>query len=63
MRLKIEGMTCSHCAKAVTEAVEAVPQVKRAIVDLAAGEVAVEGPADPAAVRCAIEAAGYAVPD
>ena len=61
LKLKVDGMTCGHCAQAVTRAVEAVPAVERAVVDLRAGEVAVAGAAEETAVRRAIEKAGYAV--
>ena len=61
LKLKVKGMTCGHCAQTVSKAVEAVPAVQRAVVDLSAGEVAVEGAADEQAVRQAIEDAGYEV--
>lgn len=61
LRLQVSGMTCGHCAQAVTRAVEALPQVERALVDLKAGEVSVEGAADEAAIRRAIEEEGYEV--
>jgi len=57
--LKVQGMTCGGCVKAVTRAVQAVPRVERVAVDLASGEVRVEGAADPLALRAAIEAAGF----
>ena len=61
LKLKVTGMTCGHCAQAVTKAVEAVPSVTRALVDLTAGEVSVDGTAEEKAVRQAIEEAGYKV--
>lgn len=61
LKLKVDGMTCGHCAQTVTRAVEAVPAVERALVDLETGEVTVEGGADEGAVRRAIEDAGYDV--
>jgi copper chaperone len=61
LRLQVSGMTCGHCARAVTRAVEALPRVERALVDLKAGEVSVEGAADEAAIRRAIEEEGYEV--
>lgn len=61
LKFKVDGMTCGHCAQTVTRAVEAVPAVERALVDLKAGEVTVEGGTDSAAVRRAIEDAGYDV--
>jgi copper chaperone len=63
LKLNVAGMTCGHCAQTVTKAVEAVPAVKRAVVDLKAGEVAVEGNADEGTVRQAIADAGYDVRD
>lgn len=63
LKLKVDGMTCGHCAQTVTRAVEAVPAVDRALVDLKAGEVTVEGNADENAIRQAIEDAGYDVRD
>jgi copper chaperone len=60
-RYRVSGMSCGHCAQTVTRAVEAVPAVERALVDLAAGEVSVDGDADEEAIRRAVEAAGYDV--
>lgn len=40
--LKIEGMSCGHCVKAVTEALEGVEGVERARVDLAGGKAVVD---------------------
>jgi copper chaperone len=40
--LKIEGMTCQHCVKAVTGALEGHDGVKHAAVDLAGGRATVE---------------------
>lgn len=56
---KIEGMTCQHCAKAVKEAVEALPNVEEATVNLEAKTVTVKGNADHAAIKSAIEEEGY----
>ena len=61
LKLKVDGMTCGHCVQAVTKAVEALPSVDGARVDLEAGEVSVEGNADERSVRKAIEEAGYEV--
>lgn len=59
--LKVKGMTCGHCAQAVTRALEAMPEVERALVDLDRGEVTVEGKADPMMLTRAIAEAGYEV--
>lgn len=61
MKLTVEGMTCGHCVGAVSRAVEALSA--RALVDLDAGTVWVEGTQDVAAVRKAIEGEGYTVAD
>lgn len=56
---KVSGMTCQGCANAVSRAVEKRPGVERALVDLTAGTVAVEGQADADTVRLAVEEAGF----
>ena len=40
--LKVQGMTCGHCVKTVTQALEQTDGVKRAQVDLGAGRATVE---------------------
>jgi copper ion binding protein len=58
----VTGMTCGHCADAVTREVTEVPGVTAVDVDVEAGRVVVHG-ADVSgdAVREAIDEAGYAV--
>ncbi|HWN26661.1 MAG TPA: heavy-metal-associated domain-containing protein [Actinomycetospora sp.] len=57
----VAGMTCGHCVASVREEVGEVPGVSDVDVDLAAGRVVVtaESPVDDAAVRAAVEEAGY----
>ncbi len=57
----VVGMTCGHCVRAVTDEVGAVADVTGVDVDLATGAVTVtsDGAPDPAAVRAAVEEAGY----
>lgn len=57
----VVGMTCDHCAAAVTREIGAVPGVANVEVDLAGGQVRVSSnePVDEAAVRAAVEEAGY----
>jgi copper chaperone CopZ len=59
----VVGMTCGHCVSAVTEEVSALPGVTAVDVDLASGDLTVtsEAPVDDAAVRAAVEEAGYSV--
>lgn len=61
LTLKVEGMSCGHCVRAVTEAVQEVAPGAGVHVDLATGLVRVDGPAAPEAVARAIEDAGYRV--
>jgi copper chaperone CopZ len=57
----VTGMTCGHCAQAVTEELTAVPGVESVEVDLPSGAVTVtsvdELPIDT--VRTAVDEAGY----
>jgi Cu+-exporting ATPase len=65
LTLPVEGMTCGHCVATVRRALEGVPGVKSAEVDLLGkrAEVAVEhGDFDRSKLEQAIEAAGYRVP-
>lgn len=57
----VVGMTCEHCVRSVTEEVSEVPGVTGVQVDLASGRLEVTGEADPAAVRPAVDEAGYTV--
>ncbi|MCS6869562.1 MAG: cation transporter [Thermus sp.] len=59
VRLKVEGMTCNHCAMAVKKALLRTPGVERAEVSLERGEALVEGKADPMALVRAVEEEGY----
>ncbi|GLZ79723.1 heavy metal transport/detoxification protein [Actinorhabdospora filicis] len=57
---QVNGMTCGHCEKAVTEEVGAIDGVGEVKVDLTSGHVTVTGEAlDDAAVRAAVDEAGY----
>jgi len=60
--LKIEGMSCGHCVMHVQAALEEVPGVKSAKVDLLERQAIVEGDnLDDQALRAAIADAGYRV--
>ena len=61
LNLKVEGITCGHCERAVTKAVHSVDPAAKVAVDRSSGQVAVESAGDPKAVRQAIEAEGYTV--
>jgi copper chaperone CopZ len=59
--LKIGGMSCEHCVKHVTEALEGVNGVKSAKVSLKNGEAVVkhEDGASVEAMKAAVVQAGY----
>lgn len=59
MELTVEGMTCGHCVRAITEAVQRLGGTAR--VDLGRRTVEVEGGLDRDAVVQAIENEGYTV--
>lgn len=60
--LKVDGMTCGHCASRVRKALAETPGVVDATVDLEAGQatVRVSGRLESAALVAAVEKAGYA---
>ena len=57
----VTGMTCGHCVSSVTEEVSEIPGVESVDVVLETGAVTVTSaePVDEAAVRAAVEEAGY----
>jgi copper chaperone len=60
--LRVEGMSCGHCVKSVTNAVQGLQGVKKAAVDLKGATATVQY--DPAkvalsAIQAAITDAGY----
>jgi copper chaperone CopZ len=59
--LKVNGMTCGHCANAVTQAIRAIDPAAAVRVDLPNGRVDIESGLEQAALVQAIEAAGYPV--
>ena len=61
---QVTGLTCGHCVKSVTQALQALPQVDDVQIDLASGGVStvtVTGVVPPEMVRRAVEEAGYTV--
>jgi copper chaperone CopZ len=57
----VNGMTCGHCANAVTQAVQSIDNNAKVAVSLADKRVDIESAATLAQLRDAIEAAGYEV--
>ncbi|MFI6680114.1 heavy-metal-associated domain-containing protein [Kribbella sp. NPDC050470] len=60
-QFRVLGMSCGHCVRFVTEELETLPGVESVSVDLPTELVTVvsEHVLEPAAVRAAVEAAGY----
>jgi len=62
--LNVQGMSCEHCVRAITQAVGVLPGVSSVSVDLGAGTVTAER--DPAlatteTITHAIEDQGYTI--
>lgn len=57
----VRGMTCGHCVRAVTQALQALDPAARVEVDLAAGQVRVDGALDAEQAAQAIRDEGYEV--
>lgn len=58
---KVQGMSCGHCVRAITQAVQARDAAAEVQVDLAAGEVRVASCLPAVEVAEAIAEEGYAV--
>lgn len=58
-KLTVSGMTCSHCATAVTRALKSVSGVQSAEVSLERGQATVVGSAELQNLIQAIEKEGY----
>ena len=57
----VEGMSCGHCVKAITQAIQARDSAASVRVDLAAKEVGVESSLSADQVIEAISEEGYGV--
>jgi copper chaperone len=57
--LKIDGMTCGHCQRAVEHALARVTGVAQVKVDLQQGTATVSGSADFGALVAAVHEEGY----
>ena len=57
----VQGMSCGHCVKAITHAVQAKDPAANVRVDLAAKEVGVESSLSPEQVIAVISEEGYPV--
>ena len=61
--ITVTGMTCAHCVRSVSEELAGVEGVEDVAVDLGTGRVTLRtsAPVEAAALRAAVEEAGYEV--
>ena len=59
VKLAIQGMTCQHCVKRATKALESVAGVTGVQVTLEPGGAMVDGTVDSSELIRAVETAGY----
>ncbi len=61
MEITVKGMSCGHCAAAVTKALEELPGVSQVQVDLSSGRVTFESanPVPREELARVVKAAGY----
>lgn len=59
--LKVEGMSCGHCERAVTEAIKRVDPKAQVKIDLASGRVEVDSDVSRDVIAGAVVEEGYAV--
>ena len=57
----VEGMTCGHCVRAVTQAVQSQDPAADVKVDLAAKQVSVQSQLSPEVIASLIREEGYTV--
>ena len=55
----VQGMSCGHCVKAVTQALQAVDAAAQVEVDLASGRVSVQSSQPAEVLLAAIRDEGY----
>lgn len=59
IEMKVAGMTCGHCVKAVTQAIQALDPAAKVEVVLAEALVRAETSVAPAAIAAALAEEGY----
>lgn len=64
--INVDGMTCDHCVKAVTEEISKIPSVIEVNIDLHAGEISpvtitAGDEISDADIATAVEEAGYSI--
>ena len=59
MKFAVQNMTCNHCVRTITRALQAIDSGAKVVVDLPGGTVTVEGALDPERAIAAMQAEGY----
>ncbi|MBU1331732.1 MAG: cation transporter [Gammaproteobacteria bacterium] len=57
----VTGLSCGHCVRSVTQAVQGLDATAQVQVELASGEVRIDSTQPAEALAAAIKAAGYSV--
>lgn len=57
----VTGLSCGHCVRSVTQAVQSLDATAQVQVELASGEVRIDSSQPAEALAAVIEAAGYSV--
>ncbi|WP_159915958.1 heavy-metal-associated domain-containing protein [Pantoea sp. 18069] len=58
---EVQGMTCGHCEKAVTQALQRIDPEAAVRIDRAQDRVEVESTAERSALQAAVQEEGYSV--
>ena len=61
LKMKVNGMSCGHCVRAITKVLIELDNTAKIQIDLAAQTVRFDGEADQEEVVLAIQDAGYDV--
>ncbi|WP_263140616.1 cation transporter [Pseudomonas sp. RIT-PI-AD] len=56
---KVQGISCGHCVRSITQAIQALEPSAQVQVDIAGGEVKVESALSAERIVAAISAEGY----
>ena len=59
INLKVTGMTCGHCEKAVTQAIRSLDSAAEISINRDTNRVTIQTPIEPASLIAAISDEGY----
>lgn len=61
MKFIVEGMTCGHCIRTITQAIQRIDPGAKVNVNLAEKTVSIDGHLDPGIAEAVVENEGYTV--